>query len=99
MGLTVAPACWSVPRYRADSACPYCRGSAEHHVEPASWLLAGSSAVEFLARADVTTLLIVAVRVIHLAAVLVALALMFSSTANAFFRRTGHRPDASPSDA
>jgi hypothetical protein len=58
-------------------------------VEPLSWLLTGSPApilvTEFLVTADGPTLLIVGLRVAHIAAVIGALVLMFRPQANAFF--------------
>ena len=55
-------------------------------IEPLSWLLAGGSPVEFLASADTPTLLILVLRVLHIAAVIGALAVLFHPRANAFFR-------------
>jgi hypothetical protein len=46
-------------------------------VEPISWLAAGGSPAEFLAAADAATLVIVAVRAVHVVAVVVALTLMY----------------------
>ena len=56
-------------------------------VEPVTWLAAGGDAVGFLAAADGPTLLVTALRVLHVAAVLTALALMFRPAALGFFRR------------
>ncbi|MDV3127415.1 hypothetical protein M1247_20995 [Mycobacterium sp. 21AC1] len=57
-------------------------------VEPVSWWMAGGSPAAFLADADTATLAVVAVRVVHVASVLVALTLMYRPTANRFFRRS-----------
>jgi hypothetical protein len=46
-------------------------------VEPISWLAAGGSPAEFLAAADAATCVIVAVRAVHVVAVVVALTLMY----------------------
>jgi|tagenome__1003787_1003787.scaffolds.fasta_scaffold20860912_1 hypothetical protein len=56
-------------------------------VEPASWLLAGGSALGFLATADSLTWGVVLLRVLHIGAVLVASVVMFRPDANEFFRR------------
>lgn len=56
-------------------------------VEPIQWLLAGNSVVEFFGDADLMTLLFTLSRVVHLAAVLGAMSLMFSPVANPFFHR------------
>lgn len=55
-------------------------------MEPLSWLLTGGSPFAYLTTADAPTRLLVGLRVAHLAAVLVALALMFRPRANEFFR-------------
>ncbi len=55
-------------------------------VEPVSWLLAGGSPAAFLVDADGPTLLVAGLRAVHLMAVLVSLALMFTPASNAFFR-------------
>jgi hypothetical protein len=55
-------------------------------VEPVSWLVAGGDPVAFLTTADVPTVLIALLRVLHVAAVLTALALMFRPASTAFFR-------------
>ncbi|MFD1933523.1 MULTISPECIES: hypothetical protein [Nonomuraea] len=55
-------------------------------IEPIRWLLAGNSVVEFYASADAMTYVFTASRILHLAAVLGAMVLMFSSAANAYFR-------------
>jgi hypothetical protein len=59
-------------------------------VEPLSWLLTGAApaailVTDFLVNADGPTLLIVGLRVAHIAAVIGALLLMFRPQANAFF--------------
>ncbi|KAA0083474.1 hypothetical protein CIW52_13825 [Mycolicibacterium sp. P9-64] len=61
-------------------------GMASLLVEPISWLRAGGAPLAFLAAADAATWLVVALRVIHVAAVLGGLALMYSPTANRFFK-------------
>jgi hypothetical protein len=48
--------------------------------------LAGGSPTAFLAGADAPTLLILAVRLVHIAAVLLAVVAMFQPAANRFFR-------------
>lgn len=60
-------------------------GTASLVVEPFTFLAAGGSPVEYLAGAGVGDLAIVALRLVHLAAVVVALVLMFRPAANAFF--------------
>lgn len=55
--------------------------------EPVSWLAAGGSPGTFLAAADGMTLAVVALRVLHIVAVLVALPLMYTPAANKFFRQ------------
>jgi hypothetical protein len=67
-------------------------GTASLVVEPVSWLLAGGAPAAFLTTADAPTLLATALRVAHLAAVLVALVLLFRPSANAWFRRGRRRP-------
>lgn len=61
-------------------------GTASLVIEPIRWLLAGNSVTEFYASADVLTYVFTLSRVLHLAAVLGAMVLMFSSAANAYFR-------------
>jgi hypothetical protein len=56
-------------------------------VEPVAWLQAGGSPAQFLAGSDAPTLVITALRVLHIVAVLVALALLFRPAAARFFRR------------
>jgi hypothetical protein len=58
--------------------------------EPVSWLVAGGSPDAFLAAADGVTLAVVALRVLHIGAVLAALVLMYTPAANRFFGRTRH---------
>ncbi|OZM79246.1 hypothetical protein [Pseudonocardia sp. MH-G8] len=55
--------------------------------EPVTWLLAGGAPAEFLAAAEVPTLIGAGLRVAHVVAVLTALVLMFRPAANAWFRR------------
>jgi hypothetical protein len=61
------------------------------------WLATGASPVAYLADAGVPDLAVVALRVVHLAAVVVALVLMFRPEANAFF--SSRRPDRRASGA
>jgi hypothetical protein len=56
-------------------------------VEPVSWLAAGGDPIAFLTSADAPVLLITALRLLHIAAVLTALTLMFRPAASAYFRR------------
>ncbi|GAA2798919.1 hypothetical protein [Nonomuraea dietziae] len=56
-------------------------------IEPIQWLLAGNSVTTFLTTADAMTLTFTVSRILHLAAVLGAMTLMFSPSANAYFRR------------
>jgi hypothetical protein len=56
-------------------------------IEPLSWLLDGGSPTAFLATADGPTLLVIGLRVLHIAAVVAAMVAMFRPGANAFFRR------------
>lgn len=56
-------------------------------VEPLTWWAAGGSPVAYLADAGGAELAVVALRLAHLAAVVVALVLMFRPAANSFFRR------------
>lgn len=55
-------------------------------MEPIQWLLDGNSLGQAVADADAMTFVSAATRVLHLAAVLAAMALMFGPTANAYFR-------------
>ena len=55
-------------------------------VEPITWLADGGSPATYLAGATIADVALVALRVVHLAAVVVALVLMFRPAANAFFR-------------
>ncbi|MFE3453465.1 hypothetical protein ACFXJ8_31525 [Nonomuraea sp. NPDC059194] len=55
-------------------------------IEPVQWLLAGNSVTAFFASADLPTYAFTVSRVLHLAAVLGAMVLMFSSAANTHFR-------------
>jgi hypothetical protein len=57
-------------------------------VEPVSWLAASGDPVAFLTAADGPTLVVTALRVLHIAAVLTALTLMFRPMSTAFFRRS-----------
>lgn len=55
-------------------------------VEPVQWLLDGGAPAAFLAAADTPTLLVTALRVLHLACVGAALVLMFRPRASAYVR-------------
>jgi hypothetical protein len=55
-------------------------------VEPLGWLLAGGSPTAFIATADGPTLLVTGLRTLHIAAVAVALALLFRPSATRYFR-------------
>ena len=55
-------------------------------VEPLGWLLAGGSPTSFLATADGPALLVTALRTLHIAAVAVALTLLFRPSATRYFR-------------
>ncbi|MGW0736362.1 hypothetical protein [Streptomyces sp. NPDC002851] len=55
-------------------------------IEPTRWLAEGHSTADWLAAADATELLGAACRLLHLAAVLAALALMFHPASNTYFR-------------
>jgi hypothetical protein len=55
--------------------------------EPVSWVAAGGDPVAFLTTADAPTLLVTALRVLHIAAVPAALALLFRPESARFFRR------------
>jgi hypothetical protein len=55
--------------------------------EPISWLAAGGSPGGFLGAADGVTLAVFSLRVLHVAAVLGALPLMYTPVANRFFRQ------------
>lgn len=65
-------------------------GTASLVIEPLTFLGAGGSPAAFLAAADAPTLLIVVLRVLHIAAVACAMVVLFRPEANAFFR--GPRP-------
>jgi hypothetical protein len=54
--------------------------------EPVGWLAAGGDPAGFLATADGPTLLVVALRALHLAAVIAAMVLMFRPQSSAFIR-------------
>ena len=60
--------------------------------EPVGWLAAGGDPAGFLTTADGPTLLVVALRTLHLAAVIAAMVLMFRPRSSAFIRaRTAKR--------
>lgn len=63
-------------------------------IEPIRWLLAGNSIGQAITEADAMTMAFAGSRVVHLAAVLSAVALMFVPAANAFFRSTSSRAGA-----
>ncbi|MCK2242627.1 MULTISPECIES: hypothetical protein [unclassified Crossiella] len=56
-------------------------------VEPISWLAAGNDPVALFAGADAGFLVFAVVRALHIAAVFGALVLMFTPSANGWFRR------------
>jgi hypothetical protein len=60
-------------------------GTASLVVEPLIWLASGASPVEYLADAGLPDLAVVVLRAVHLAAVVVALVLMFRPASNAYF--------------
>ncbi|MGJ6968658.1 hypothetical protein ACSDR0_42805 [Streptosporangium sp. G11] len=55
-------------------------------MEPIQWLLDGNSLVQAVADAEAMTFVFAVSRIMHLAAVLAAMALMFGPAANAYFR-------------
>ncbi|MFF5210393.1 hypothetical protein [Streptosporangium sp. NPDC000396] len=61
-------------------------------IDPIRWLLEGHSVGEAIADADAMTLVFAGSRIVHLTAVLSAMALMFSSAANAYFRSASRPP-------
>jgi type III secretory pathway component EscS len=61
-------------------------GMASLLVEPFSWLVAGGVPGAFLAAADGATLAAVALRAIHVVAVVAGLALLYGRSASGFFR-------------
>lgn len=61
-------------------------GMASLLVEPISWLIAGGAPGAFLVGADGPTVVEVALRAIHVVAVVAGLALMYRPTANDFFK-------------
>jgi hypothetical protein len=61
-------------------------GMASLLAEPISWLIGGGVPSTFLAAADAPTLAVVALRAIHVVAVVGGLVLMYSPSANRFFR-------------
>jgi hypothetical protein len=62
-------------------------GTASLVAEPVAWLASGVSPVAFFADADVPTVVIVLLRILHIAAVLAALVLLFRPESTRFFRR------------
>lgn len=61
-------------------------GMASLLAEPISWLIGGGVPATFLAAADGPTLAVVALRAIHVVAVVGGLVLMYRPSANRFFR-------------
>ena len=55
-------------------------------IDPISWLAAGNSLREVFTEADLLFFLIAPIRVVHLAAVVAAMVLMFLPAANDYFR-------------
>jgi hypothetical protein len=56
-------------------------------IDPLTWLAAGNRVGEVFAKADLLFVLVAPIRVVHLAAVIGALVLMFLPAANNYFRR------------
>jgi hypothetical protein len=54
--------------------------------EPISWSISGGAPAAFLATADAPTVAVVALRAVHVVAVVCALSLMYSRSSNKFFR-------------
>jgi hypothetical protein len=61
-------------------------GMASLLAEPISWLIGGGVPATFLAAADAPTLAVVALRGVHVVAVVTALSLVYGRSANRFFR-------------
>ena len=57
-------------------------------IGPVTWLVAGGSLAHAMAAADLGSVLFAASRLIHVAAIIAALILMFHPAANAYFRKT-----------
>jgi hypothetical protein len=55
-------------------------------IDPISWLAGGNSLSEVFTQADLLFFLIAPIRIVHLAAVIAALVLMFLPSANTYFR-------------
>jgi hypothetical protein len=55
-------------------------------IDPITWLAGGNSLSEVFTEADLLFFLIAPIRIVHLAAVIAALALMFLPAANTYFR-------------
>jgi hypothetical protein len=55
-------------------------------IDPISWLAGGNSLSEVFTQADLLFFLIAPIRIVHLVAVIAALALMFLPSANTYFR-------------
>lgn len=56
-------------------------------MEPISWLAEGHSVADALAAADLSLALVIAIRALHVAAVVVGCVLMFRPASNRYFRR------------
>jgi hypothetical protein len=56
--------------------------------DPIGWLIEGNSLSDALASADLSLALVIAIRTLHVAAVVVGCALMFRPVANRYFRHT-----------
>ncbi|MFD8532132.1 hypothetical protein ACFV0L_32435 [Streptosporangium canum] len=61
-------------------------------IEPVRWLLEGHSIGQAIADADTMAFVFAGSRIVHLVAVLSAMAMMFSSEANAYFRSASRSP-------
>jgi hypothetical protein len=57
-------------------------------IGPLTWLAEGGSLPEAIAAVDLRSLLFAASRLVHVAAIIAALVLMFHPTANAYIRAT-----------
>lgn len=58
-------------------------------IDPISWLAAGNSLRDVFNKADLLFVFVAPIRAVHLAAVIAALAFMFSPAANGYFRSPG----------
>jgi hypothetical protein len=57
-------------------------------IGPLTWLTEGGSLADAIAAADLGALLFAASRLVHLAAIIASVILMFQPAANAYFRET-----------